>query len=128
MVIVVNKIDLPLKIDRRRLLKLAGGRPVVDISALKGINIDSLRREVRRIFAPRIAKNEDVILHARQKDLLRGIHGALLEAGKLLAGGRSEELAAEELRGALPLVGELTGEIRIDEVIADIFGRFCVGK
>jgi tRNA modification GTPase len=101
---------------------------VVDISALKGINIDSLRREVRRIFAPRIAKNEDVILHARQKDLLRGIHGALLEAGKLLAGGRSEELAAEELRGALPLVGELTGEIRIDEVIVDIFGRFCVGK
>jgi tRNA modification GTPase len=128
LVIVVNKIDLPLKIDRRRLLKLAGGRPVVDVSALKGINIDNLRREVRRIFAPRVAKNDDVILHARQKDLLRGVHGALLEAGKLLAGGRSEELAAEELRGALPLVGELTGEVRIDEVIADIFGRFCVGK
>ena len=128
MILVLNKTDLPLKIDKRRLQKIAGGIPFVEVSALKGKNIDILRREVRRVFAPRIGKAEDVILHARQKDLLRGILDALRRAGELLAGGRSEELAAEELRGVLPLVGELTGEIRIDEVIADIFGRFCVGK
>lgn len=128
MIVVLNKIDLPLKIDRRRLQKIAGGLPLVEVSALKGKNLDILRREVGRVFAPRIGKEEDVILHARQKDLLRDIHGAILRAGKLLAKGRSEELAAEELRSTLPLIGELTGEIRIDEVIADIFGRFCVGK
>jgi tRNA modification GTPase len=128
MILVLNKTDLPLKIDKRKLEKIAGGIPFVKVSALKGKNIDILRREVRRVFAPRIGKAEDVILHARQKDLLRGILDALRRAGELLAAGRSEELAAEELRGVLPLVGELTGEIRIDEVIADIFGRFCVGK
>lgn len=128
LIVVLNKIDLPLKIDRRRLQKMAGRMPLVEVSALKGKNIDMLRKEVRRVFVPRVGKEEDVILHARQKDLLRGILDALLRAGELLARGRSEELAAEELRGALPLLGELTGEIRIDEVIAGIFGRFCVGK
>ena len=128
MILVLNKTDLPIKIDKRKLQKISAGIPFVEISALKGKNIDILRREVRRVFAPRIGKAEDVILHARQKDLLRGILDALRRAGELLSGGRSEELAVEELRGVLPLVGELTGEIRIDEVIADIFGRFCVGK
>jgi tRNA modification GTPase len=128
MIVVLNKTDLPRRFDRRRLAGLAPEAPVVEVSALKGKNIDLLRREVRRVFVPRIGKEDDLILHARQKDLLRDMLDALKRADGHLDGGRSEELAAEELRRALPLVGELTGEVRIDEIIADIFGRFCVGK
>jgi tRNA U34 5-carboxymethylaminomethyl modifying GTPase MnmE/TrmE len=42
--------------------------------------------------------------------------------------GYSEELWAEEIRQVLPLIGQLTGEIRVDEVLNGIFSRFCVGK
>ena len=128
MIIVLNKTDIPPQINKRWLKNLAGGIPIVEVSALRGRNIDVLRREVRRVFVPKVGNEEDVILHARQKDLLGGILEALVRAGKLLAAGGPDELAAEELRSALPLIGELTGEIHIDEVIADIFGRFCVGK
>ena len=128
LIVVLNKTDLPRRIDKRRVAVLAPGAPLVEVSALKGRNIDLLRREVRRVFVPRIGKEDDIILHVRQKDLLRAMLDALRRADGHLARGGAEELAAEELRGALPLVGELTGEIRVEEVIADIFGRFCVGK
>ena len=128
MLIVFNKSDLPQKIDRRRIRELACGSPSIDVSALKGRNIDKLRRAIRGYFAPGPVKEEDVILHARQKDLLQAILEAIRRAAGLLAKGHSVELYAEEIRSCLPLVGELTGEVRIDEVIDDIFGRFCVGK
>jgi tRNA modification GTPase len=128
MIVVLNKTDLPRKADKLRIAGLAPEAPLVEISALKGRNIDLLRQEIRRVFVPRIGKEADLILHARQKDLLVAMLDALKRADRHLARGGSEELAAEELRRAMPLVGELTGEVRIDEVIADIFGRFCVGK
>jgi len=128
MLLVFNKSDLPAKIDRRRMRKLAGGSSSIDVSALKGRNIDKLRGTIHGQFAPGPAKEEDVILHARQKDLLQAMSEALRRAAELLARGHSVELYAEELRNCLPLVGELTGQVRIEEIIDDIFGRFCVGK
>ncbi|TFG54172.1 MAG: tRNA uridine-5-carboxymethylaminomethyl(34) synthesis GTPase MnmE [Candidatus Aminicenantes bacterium] len=128
MLLVFNKSDLLPKIDRRRIRELAGGSPSIDVSALKGRNIDKLREAIRGQFAPEPAKEEDIILHARQKDLLRAILEALRRAAVLLGKGHSVELYAEEIRSCLPLVGELTGQVRIDEVIDEIFGRFCVGK
>jgi tRNA modification GTPase len=128
LLVVFNKIDLPRKIDKRRIGDLAGGNPAVEVSALKGRNIDELRRAIHGHFAPGSGKEEDVILHLRQKDLLQGILEALRRARQLLAKGHSGEVYAEEIRACLPLIGELTGEIRVDEVLDDIFGRFCVGK
>ncbi len=128
MLVVFNKTDLPRKIDRRKIHDLTCGSPAVEVSALKGRNIDELRRAIHGHFAPEGGKEEDVILHLRQKNLLQGILEALRRARELLARGHSEEVYAEEIRACLPLIGELTGEVRVDEVIDDIFGRFCVGK
>jgi tRNA modification GTPase len=127
-ILVVNKADLPRRIDRRRVQALSDGAPLVEISALKGTNLDRLRGEIRRTFVPSGDFRDEVVLHARQKDALLEIREALSEAGRLLAAGHAEEICAEELRRALILMGRLTGEIRTEEVMADIFSRFCVGK
>ena len=127
-IIVLNKTDLPRRIGRRRTQELAGGSPTVGVSALKGRNIDKLRGEIRAVFAPGPGNDEEVVLHARQKDRLQGILEALRRAEGLLSKRHSEEVYAEEIRGALRLIGELTGEVRVDEVLDEIFSRFCVGK
>ena len=41
---------------------------------------------------------------------------------------RSGELAAEELRGAQQILGEVTGEYHSDDLLGAIFGSFCIGK
>ena len=126
--LVLNKTDLPRKIGLRRVRELAGRRPIVEVSALKGRGIDKLRREIRVFFAPRPEKEEEIILHSRQKDRLQGILESLRKAEALLVKRHSEEIYAEEVRGAIRLIGELTGEVRAEEVLNDVFGRFCVGK
>lgn len=126
--VVLNKTDLSRKLDSAAARRLAGPAPVVEVSALKGTNIDGLRAAIRSSFLPGAEQAEEVVLHARQRDCLKGIQERLESAGGLLDAGHSGEVYAEEVRSALRLVGEMTGEVRVDEVLDDIFGRFCVGK
>ena len=127
-IVVLNKSDRPRRLSSRIMRDEVGEAPIVEVSALKGRNIGALRTRIREIFVPEAGKAEEIVLHARQRDLLLDIREALLRAGRLLADGHSEEVYAEEIRTAIGRVGELTGEVRADEVLDDIFGRFCVGK
>lgn len=126
--ILLNKIDLPFKIDRNKIAAAGDGLPCLEISALRGQNIPRLRQSIHTLFVQDEDKEEEVILHLRQKLLLEDIRKALVRAQKALGSGHSEEIFAEEIRTAIPLIGRLTGEIRADDVLEDIFSRFCIGK
>jgi len=60
--------------------------------------------------------------------ILEQVRDCLAAAHRLLKEGHGDELCAEEIRKTLPLLGQLTGEIKVDEVIHSIFDRFCIGK
>jgi len=57
-------------------------------------------------------------------DIASGLEKAL----DLLRKGHTDEVWTEEIRGILPFIGQLTGEIRSEEIINRIFSHFCVGK
>lgn len=126
--VVLNKSDLPMKLAAGQIRDLAGNSPVVEVSALRGRHIDRLRSHIRAFFAPGAGKEEEIVLHAWQKDRLEAVLDSLRRAAGLLTKRHSQEVFAEEVRTALRSVGELTGEVRAEEVLEDIFGRFCVGK
>jgi tRNA modification GTPase len=126
--IILNKCDLKAQISREEISRLAEGVPILEISALKGTNLSTLKDSIANLFALESGGDGEIILQLRQKLLLEDMRAGLAEAKSLLGRGCSEELAAEEIRRALPLFAQLTGEIRTEEVLRDIFGRFCVGK
>jgi tRNA modification GTPase len=127
-VLVFNKIDLPRIMDVAAIRKNNPGFPSIGISALKGTNIGKLMDRIYDRFAPVIPDSGEIIFHERQKHLLEAVLSRLRAGEKALETGYSEEVCAEEVREALPLFGQLTGEIGAEEVIGDIFDRFCVGK
>jgi tRNA modification GTPase len=127
-VLVFNKRDLKKRIDSSACANARPTAPWVEISALKGTHVDSLKALIGVTFVADRKAGEEVVLHQRQKLLLSEISEALSAGLELLREGHSEELCAEEVRRALLLVGQLTGEVRADEVIQGIFSRFCVGK
>lgn len=127
-IILFNKSDLPNKMDVEHLKKSFPNLAFLEISAKTGKNISLLKDLMREKFVPTQGKSEEVILHLRQKLLLESIYSALKQGRKLLMDGYSEELYVEEIRKAVPLIGELTGEIRNDEILKEIFRSFCVGK
>lgn len=126
--LVFNKIDLPLKMNTERVKKQAGHIPSIEISALKGTNLKKLKDKIYKLFIPDLKEDSEIVLHLRQKLILDEILDSLIEGQNLLKQGYPEEIYAEEIRKAIPLIGQLTGEIRADDIINDIFSRFCVGK
>ncbi len=123
-----NKSDLPQRMDKEKCRAMDDTRPWLDISALKRTNLERLKSLIYENFVPGQNLGQEIILHQRQKFLLEQALGPLEKAIKLLEEGYSEELVAEEIRSSLPYLGYLTGEIRADDIIEEIFSRFCVGK
>ena len=69
-----------------------------------------------------------IVFSARQFAALSGCTRALEETLDALRIGLPYDLCAEELRGALSSLGELSGHSVREEVISEIFHKFCVGK
>jgi tRNA modification GTPase len=126
--LVFNKIDLPSKMDAAKIRHRFKELPSLGISALKGTNLIHLKNKIYEIFLPKVMDGENVIFHLRQKLLIEEILDHLKKGRELLELGFPEEVYAEEIRKIVPAVGRLTGEIHADDVIEDIFSRFCVGK
>jgi len=127
-IILFNKIDLPKKINEKKILNALPNSRSLEISALKGTNIESLKQEILSTFIPEEQNSDETILHLRQKLILEEISIALKEGSQLIENGYPDEICAEEIRQAISLVGRLTGEIRTDEILNETFGSFCVGK
>ncbi len=126
--LLFNKIDLPVKMNIQKMKKREVNRPALEISALKGTHLDQLKKMIVKNFVPTKEDDEEVILHLRQKLLFEEILACLIQAQRLLKERHSEEIYVEEIRKTIPLIGQLTGEIQKDEIIEEIFSRFCVGK
>ena len=128
MILLFSKADLPRRVDRRRCLAMNRKIRWLEVSGLTGKNLQELREAIYECFAPRQERDDEVIIHLRQKLLFDQIATGLEKALVLLRNGHTEELWVEEIRGVLPFIGQLTGEIRAEEVINSIFSWFCVGK
>jgi tRNA modification GTPase len=120
--IVANKLDLTGRAPERT---EAEGRVGLFLSAKTGEGIELLRRELLRVAGWQPA-TEDIFL-ARERHLraLGQARAHLAEASSKLG---QAELCAEELRLAQESLNQITGEFGADDLLGEIFSRFCIGK
>jgi len=127
---VLNKADLPERIEADR-MDSKGVRMVVHTSALTGSGLDALRAGLYEVFTDRGHRGAALLVtNVRHRDALVKADEALARACLRLGegpGGGAEFLAFE-LRDALASLGAITGETATEEVLAEIFSRFCIGK
>jgi len=120
---VYNKIDLAERAPERH-DESDGSGVGISLSAKRGEGIELLRQELLRIAGWH--PSEDVFI-ARERHLR-----ALGEAHRHIAAAQEQlpqlELFAEELRLAQQVLGSITGEFSADDLLGEIFGRFCIGK
>ena len=118
---VQNKIDLAGKLPERH---AEPSGTVVSLSAREGSGVEFLKQELLRIAGWHPA--EDVFI-ARERHVR-----ALAETSDHLERSRAclphLELFAEELRMAQKSLGAITGDFSSDDLLGEIFGRFCIGK
>ena len=103
----------------------------IHISLLKDDTIDFLKREmINKISANEITDSSSgiIITNLRHKICLENVVISLTEAVKSLKDNMSGEFVSVDLRNALKYLGEITGEVTNDEILNNIFGKFCIGK
>lgn len=127
-IIIFNKCDLDRVISRDQIISENKEQPWLEVSALTGENIDQLKKLMLAVFAPQEKMPDEIVLHERQKILIEQMADHLEEARLKLQSGYGLEIVAEEIKEALPVIGEFTGEIKSAEIIESIFSGFCLGK
>ena len=119
---VHNKIDL---IGKPPQYEVVGSATHVWISAKLGYGMDYLRRALVQAAGGEDMSEGAFMARQRHVDALREAHAHVLQAIRCT---HTPEFAAEELRLAQQALSRITGEYGADELLGEIFVRFCIGK
>lgn len=99
------------------------------ISALRGDGIEDLRASVAQRIRDLISPLESpFMINERQHDVLKRLDECLSRLIKAVKQEEPAEISAEELRRAVSITNEITGDDITEEILERIFSRFCVGK
>ena len=104
---------------------------VLPISAKKGLNVDSLRNtlvESQGALSNSASSSGTLVTNVRHYQALMDAQIALDRVEDGLASGIPTDLVAQDIREALYHLGSIVGEINTEEILGNIFGRFCIGK
>ncbi len=126
LVLVGNKIDFDIKQHFKSAFK---NQNIQFISAKNNDAIEILKKQLLSlIITNEITGNETIITSAHQANLLAKAANNLKEASTGLDKQVSSEFIAQDLKLAIQALSELTGKISSDDLLKNIFSKFCIGK
>lgn len=124
-----NKIDLVPEADKRSRLASDPAGGYVDISALQGMGLADLKRHLFDAAGLELAGESDSCLpNLRQKDLLVKVEDALAKIFHFQPGFASLETMSIDLKDCERYLNQVLGIDVEQDVLDDIFRRFCIGK
>ncbi len=99
------------------------------VSALRGDGIDFLKDGLfNMVLGESTNETSVVVTNARHRDALSRARKSLKYAIETLESGKSGEFVALDLRSGLNALGEITGEITTEDILNNVFSKFCIGK
>ena len=129
-VIVVNKSDKDINDNFLALQERFGKEQVMALSAKTTQGIDEFTAWLKNfVYGSEGALSDGVyVQNARHEQLLREALGFLEDAGNAAENMLPYDCIVIDVRNAIDLLGEITGDTVQDEIINQIFSRFCIGK
>ena len=118
-------------IDFNKIVSLADNKiDIVIASAKSGFNLEKLSQALSDHQKARIADagTATLVTNARHYNALKSASRALGLARSGIASRTPSDLVSQDLREALYHLGSITGQITTDEVLGNIFSKFCIGK
>lgn len=124
---VVNKLDLVESFDFTEVATALGGVEVLGVSATTGKGVRAIEEAIEH--AAGVAdKEESLVANSRHEQALRRAAAYLTGALESKANGFGADMISIDVRGAWAALGEITGESVGEDLLDQIFSRFCIGK
>ena len=128
-IVLLNKTDLPTKLSIEE-IKTKLNKPIISISAKEQIGIDELENTIKEMFFHgEVTFNDEVYaINIRQKNSLQIAFDHLKQVKKSIADEMPEDFYSIDLMGAYEELGKIIGEAVEDDLVEEIFSKFCMGK
>ena len=130
MIVVANKADLKTDIAYSDYAhkNLKEGNFVI-LSAKQQTNISDLKQQLfSAVTDAKVSMDNTIVTNTRHLEALQKSHESLSDVLNGMDMQITSDFIAMDIRRALAFLGEITGEISTDDLLGNIFGRFCIGK
>jgi tRNA modification GTPase len=130
---VFSKMDLLDDRQRELIVSVGGGgvnSTAAFVSTVTGEGMDRLRENLARLVSAdaSFAEGNVQVTTRRHVEALSRASASLALARTSIASGATNEFVAFDVRQAIDALSEITGEVTSEEILNNIFGRFCIGK
>lgn len=128
-IVLLNKSDLETKVTKE-MIKEHLDKPMIEISAKEEEGIYELEQTVKEMFFQgEISFNDEIyITNMRQKEALRQAYSSLLQVKRSIEDQMPEDFYTIDLMDAYEALGNITGETIGEDLVNEIFSKFCMGK
>ena len=129
-IVLLNKSDLTTVITENQIEEFLPDSPVIRVSALQGSGIELFEKTVKDMFFQGELKSnrETVLINMRHKEALQEALDSLLLVEQSLANNMPEDFLSIDLMSAYTSLGRIIGEEVDDDLVEEIFRKFCMGK
>lgn len=135
-IILQNKTDLHTLTGERQIRRMASEAglgddiPVIPFSATEKTGLDELVSALRTMFFDgKLSFNDEIVItNARHKELLKRALESLKQLTKSIDSQMPEDFYTIDLMSAYEALGEITGQEAGEDLVNEIFSRFCMGK
>ncbi|HET6872482.1 MAG TPA: GTPase, partial [Sporolactobacillaceae bacterium] len=129
-IVVINKTDLPNRVNLEEVKQLAGKRHVITTSLVKDEGVVELEKAIAHLFFEEGIEGQELtyVSNARHISLLTQANRSVEEALSTIEGDLPIDMAQIDIRRAWELLGEIIGDTVSDSLIDQLFSQFCLGK
>ena len=128
-IVLLNKTDIDRVVDIEQLNEIPK-EDIIEFSAKAGLGMDELEEKIKDMFySGEITFNDQVyITNARHKEALENSYNSLLKVKESVDAGMPEDFYSLDLMDAYEQLGLIIGESVEDDLVNEIFSKFCMGK
>ena len=128
-IIVLNKIDLINSVNKRENFEKYN-KPIIEMSTLENRGIDELSTTIKELYSRDLLNvdSENIVTNLRHQNLINKALEATNRALEETNAGQPLDIIAIYIKEILENLGKITGENVSDDIINEIFSKFCLGK
>lgn len=125
-IIIINKVDL----GEAKNLQFEGSKDAIPVSVSTGFGLEKIEDAIEKyISGGRVRREDDLLVtNIRHANLIEKAYGEICQAQAMTEAHEAIDFIEVNVKAAFDYLGEIIGETATDQVISEVFQRFCLGK
>jgi len=129
-IILFNKIDKTIAIDKKEVYEKIQDNPIIEISVLNGIGIEKIYEEISKMYGLNEINIDDslTVTNERHKQAIMNMKDNIDKSKEAIEENMPIDIVTINITNILEEIGKITGENVSEDIINEIFKKFCLGK